>query len=281
MHIAGIQMDVQLGAVEHNIAAIEERLNAAAKNGAQLVAFPECAVTGYCFESFAEARELAEPVPGPATERLSAMCRRAGCHAVVGMIERDAERLFNVAVLIGPGGLVASYRKVHLPYLGLDMFTTPGDQAWAVHNVAGTRIGLSICYDASFPESARALTLLGADLVTLPTNWPPGAETTAEHVINARAVENNIYYMSVNRIGTERGFRFIGHSKIAGPFGNTLAEARHTDEAILYAEINPALARQKHLVRVKGKHEIDRLADRRPEMYELLTQPHSLKRPGR
>ena len=97
---------------------------------------------------------------------------------------------------------------------------------------------------------------------------------------NARAVENNVYFMAVNRVGVERGFRFIGHSKIADPHGNTLAEAPGSEEQILYAEVDPHLARRKHLVRVPGKHEIDRMADRRPEMYGLLTEPHHLQSPG-
>ena len=281
MRVAGVQMDVELGAVTANLSRMEQRLAEAAGQGAKLVVFPECAATGYCFESAAEAREVAEPIPGPITERTSQLCRQHGTHAAFGMVELDGDRLFNAAVLVGPEGVLGSYRKIHLPYLGLDMFTTPGDRLFRVDHVANVRVGMTICYDGSFPESTRSLALLGADLILLPTNWPPGAETTAEYVTNARAVENNVYFMAVNRVGTERGFRFIGHSKIAGPHGNTLAEARGTDEQIIYAEIDPHLARRKHLVRVPGKHEIDRMADRRPEMYGLLTEPHHLRSPGR
>ncbi|MEX2142575.1 MAG: carbon-nitrogen hydrolase family protein [Pirellulales bacterium] len=281
MRIAGVQMDVALGAVAANLGRMEKRLAEAAGQGAKLVVFPECAATGYCFESAAEAREVAEPIPGPITERMSQLCREHGTYTAFGMVELDADRLFNAAVLVGPEGVLGSYRKIHLPYLGLDMFTTPGDRLFRVDHVGNVRVGMTICYDGSFPESTRSLALLGADLILLPTNWPPGAETTAEYVTNARAVENNVYFMAVNRVGTERGFRFIGHSKIAGPHGNTLAEARGTDEQILYAEIDPHLARRKHLVRVPGKHEIDRMADRRPEMYGLLTEPHHLRSPGR
>jgi predicted amidohydrolase len=100
-------------------------------------------------------------------------------------------------------------------------------------------------------------------------------------VINARAIENAVYYIAVNRVGTERGFEFIGRSKIVEPGGQTLVESQSLGEEILYAEIDPAKARRKHIVRVPGKHEIDRLADRRPEMYGLLVQSHHLKSPGR
>jgi 5-aminopentanamidase len=281
MRVAGVQMDVELGAVAANLERMEKRLAEAAGQGAKLVVFPECAATGYCFESAAEAREVAEPIPGPITELISRACHQYGTHAAFGMVELDDDRLFNAAVLVGPEGVLGSYRKIHLPYLGLDMFTTPGDRLFRVDHVGNVRVGMTICYDGSFPESTRSLALLGADLILLPTNWPPGAETTAEYVTNARAIENNVYFMAVNRIGTERGFRFIGHSKIADPYGKTLAEARGTDETILYAEIDPHKARRKHLVRVPGKHEIDRMADRRPEMYGLLTEPHHLRSPGR
>ena len=116
------------------------------------------------------------------------------------------------------------------------------------------------------------MALNGAELIVLPTNWPPGAECTADFVINTRAMENHVYYMAVNRVGTERGFRFIGKSKICNPSGEVLALANHEQEAILYAEIDPALARRKRVIRVPGKHEIDRFADRRPEMYGRITE---------
>jgi len=140
---------------------------------------------------------------------------------------------------------------------------------------------MSICYDSAFPESSRVMTIQGADLIALPTNWPPGAECVAEHVIATRAMENAVYFAAVNRVGTERGFEFIGRSRICAPNGETLAVSTGTDEEILYAEIDPEQARNKRVVRVPGKHAIDRLADRRPEMYGLLVEPHNMKPPGR
>jgi predicted amidohydrolase len=117
--------------------------------------------------------------------------------------------------------------------------------------------------------------------VALPTNWPPGAECIAGHVLNARALENGVYLAAANRVGAERGFVFIGQSRICDPAGRTLAQSDGREETILYADLDPALARQKHIVRVRGRHEIDRMADRRPEMYSQITQPHQLERPGR
>ena len=170
-------------------------------------------------------------------------------HRQARCLPHKATEFSTPACSSGPDGVVGTYRKVHLPFLGVDRFTTPGDQPFAVHEAAGMRIGMNICYDGGFPEPARVLTLLGADLVVLPTNWPPGAECMAGCVVNARAMENNIFYAACDRVGDERGFHFIGQSKIAGPSGQVLAEAAHDREAILYAQIDVAAARQKRIVR--------------------------------
>jgi predicted amidohydrolase len=273
IRIAAVQMDIALGNRPANIERMMLFLRDAAGQGARLVVFPECALTGYCFESLDEARPHAEPIPGPSTERLAAFCRELEVHAIVGMLEADGERLFNACVLLGPGGVEASYRKVHLPFLGVDMFTTPGDRPFAVHAVSKLRLGMSICYDASFPEASRVMALGGADLIALPTNWPPGAESTCQFVVNTRAMENHVYFLACNRVGTERGFRFIGQSKICDPSGTVIAQASADREEILLADIDPALARRKRVIRVPGKHEIDRFRDRRPEMYGPILNP--------
>lgn len=281
MKIAGVQMDVALGEVDANLDKMIGILKETRSQGAELTVFPECAATGYCFESLDEAREFGQPIPGAITKRMSLACAELGGYAVFGMLESEGDRLFNVAVLVGAEGVIGSYRKIHLPFLGIDMFTTYGDRPFAVQAAGTVRVGMNICYDAAFPEAGRALALQGADLIVLPTNWPPGSECVAGSVINARAMENGVYYIAVNRVGTERGFTFIGGSRICDPSGRTLATSTGTSEEILYAEIDPERARRKHVIRVPGKHEIDRMADRRPEMYDILTQPHNLKRPGR
>ena len=177
---------------------------------------------------------------------------------------------------------MGSYRKVHLPFLGIDMFVDPGDRPFAVHDVDGLRVGMHICYDGSFPETARVLTLVGADLLILPTNWPTHSECAAEHMIATRAMENTVYMMAVNRVGEESGFRFIGSSSIADPSGKTLARAGADRRRLIIAEIDPRLARNKHLVRVPGRHEIDRIADRRPAFYGPLVEDRSHRsEPGR
>lgn len=265
--IAAVQMDVQIEQVEANLAAMIERLEVAVANGARLTIFPECSLSGYCFDSRDEALPYAEPIPGPSCERLSEACARLDAFAIMGMLESSENKLFNACVLVGSNGVVASYRKIHLPFLGIDRFTDPGDRPFAVHSARELRVGMNICYDSAFPESARVMALDGADLIALPTNFPPGAECMAAHVANTRAMENNVYYACVNRVGTERGFSFIGQSKVCDPSGRPLAEAAHTNEEILYADIDIQRARTKRIVRVPDKHIIDRFKDRRPEMY--------------
>jgi predicted amidohydrolase len=133
---------------------------------------------------------------------------------------------------------------------------------------------MHICYDGGFPEPARVMSLLGADLLVLPTNWPTHSECAAEHTIPTRALENTVYVIAVNRVGEESGFRFIGTSSIADPGGRILAKAGSDGEELLLADIEPARARQKHLVRVPGRHEINRIADRRPRFYQVIVEPN-------
>jgi predicted amidohydrolase len=271
--IAGVQMDVTLGDKAANLDRIEAFVEQTTKETARLTIFPECAVTGYCFRDLNEAMPHAETIPGPTIERLTRVSKRHQQFIVTGMLEREGDRLFNACVLVGPEGLIASYRKIHLPFLGVDQVTTPGDRPFAVANAGPVRVGLSICYDGAFPEPARIMALQGADLVILPTNWPPRSECAALYLSNARAMENTIYYAAVDRVGEERGVAFIGHSRICAPNGTTLAAADHQDEAVLYADIDVDLARNKRLVRTLGENEVNRIADRRPEMYGLLAAP--------
>jgi predicted amidohydrolase len=276
--IAGVQMDCRLGDTAGNLKAIRARLREAHGQGAKLVVFPECVLTGYCFESKSEAWPFAETIPGPATDVLAGDCRTLGVWAAIGMLETVPAdgALFNACVLIGPDGVVATYRKVHLPFLGVDRFTTPGDRDFAVHDLGGLRLGMTICYDGSFPEAARCLMLRGADLVLLPTNWPTGAMRSAKLLVPARALENQIYYAAVNRVGQERGFNFIGRSQIVDCYGDALAASDDDGPTILYADVDPAKARNKHLVLIPGKYELDRIADRRPDLYAALTKPTSI-----
>ena len=271
--VAGIQCDPQIGRPDHNLEMIATWTEQAQQAGASLVIFPECAVPGYCYDSAEEAMEFAEAVPGPATTALEAIAARLNVHLVVGMLECADDQLYNVAVLIGPNGLIGKYRKIHLPYLGVDRFTAHGRDGFRVYDTSLARIGVNICYDCSFPESSRVMMLAGADIITLPTNWPDsGGCAVPDFVVPTRALENKVYYAAVNRVGTERGIKFIGRSSIVDPSGKVLAVADDTEQMLL-AEIHPSLARNKHIVRVPGEHEVNRLRDRQPDQYGLLVQP--------
>lgn len=273
--LAGIQMDVVFADKGANLARISQWMKTAGEEaGAGMVVVPECAVTGYCFDSKEEALEVAEAADGPACQELVRRCQELNQHLVYGYLETDGEHLFNAINLVGPAGLVGTYRKTHLPYLGVDRFTDRGTDPYQVHQAGDVNVGMLICYDCSFPEPNRILGLAGADVIALPTNWPPGSGCTADYVPNTRALENNVYYMAINRVGTERGFDFIGKSKICDPNGFDLVVAQDEPvEEMLVAEMDPAKARKKRLARVPGKHEIDRFADRRPDLYEPLSRP--------
>ena len=173
-------------------------------------------------------------------------------------------------MLVGPSGIAGSYRKVHLPFLGVDRFLKPGDRPFNVVELPFGKVAINICYDASFPEAARSLKLLGAELIVLPTNWPTGAWRTAEFIINSRACENHVNFAAVNRVGVERGWQFIGRSKVVDYNGDTLAEASRESEQLLSVEVDLQEANNNKIVNVAGSYEIDRLADRRPEFYGLI-----------
>ncbi len=273
--IAGVQMDIKFGEPQANRDKMRAQLEQTVGAGAQLTVFPECTTTGYCFDSRGDALPYCEPADGTSVQQVGQWCRELNTHVVFGYLELDGEQIFNSLALVGPGGVVGRYRKMHLPFLGIDRFTTPATTPPEVFETPLGRIGMNICYDSSFPEAARILTLKGADLIVLPTNWPPTSGLTADLIPNARALENQVYFMSVNRVGKERGFEFIGKSKICDPSGKELAFANHDGEEILYGEIRPERARQKHLVNIPGEHEVHRINDRRPELYDALTKPNA------
>jgi predicted amidohydrolase len=271
MKAAAVQMDVEILAKEHNLNQILRRLREAAAAGAQLAVFPECALTGYCYTSKKEAEPEAEEVPGPSTERIQAAVRELDCTAVVGLLERAGDVIYNSAIVVTPQGIAGTYRKLHLPCLGIDWHTELGDTPFPVFATPHAKIGISICYDCSFPEPGRILKLKGAQILAIPTNWPLGSDTW-QHTPPVRAVENHMHVIACDRVGEERGFRFAGHSQIVNCNGVKLAEAGETEETILYAEIDPAAADQNRVIRQPGKWEFDRIANRRPEMYTALTE---------
>lgn len=265
-------MDVKILDKEGNLARILERLNTAARAGARIIVFPECALTGYGYTSVEEAQPLAERVPGPSTEKIAAAASQLGCTVIVGMLENAEGGVYNAAAIVTPEGVAGTYRKIHLPYIGVDRFLVPGNRPFEVFRSPQGKIGVNICYDCSFPESGRVVKLKGAQLLAIPTNWPAGSDS-CQHTPFVRATENHIFVVAADRVGEERGFRFAGRSHIVDFMGKIHAQAGETEETILYAEVNLPEADESRVARVPGAWEFDRIADRRPEMYSALVEP--------
>jgi predicted amidohydrolase len=271
MKVAAVQMDVKILENGRNLEKILANLEAAAHWGAKLAVFPECALSGYCFTSREEALPAAETVPGPSTEKIAALAAKLDCTAVVGMLERAGDVVYNSAAVIAPGKILGTHRKVHLLCLGIDRYDEPGDKPFPVFATPHAKLGVNICFDCSFPESGRMLKLQGAQLLAIPTNWPTGSDSW-QHTPKVRANENHMHVVAADRVGEERGFRFVGHSQIVDFEGRVLAEAGETEETILYGELDMAAADRNRVVRVPGEYEFDRMAARRPEMYGLITE---------
>lgn len=267
LRLAVVQFEPQLLQPEDNLQAILAWMEQAARQGAELVVFPECSLTGYAL-SAEEAEAIAEAIPGPRTARLVEACRQTKLHIVIGTIERDADGLcYNTAVLLSGAGVGGAYRKTHLPLLGVDRFLAAGDDLPGPFLTAFGPIGMLICYDLRFPEPIRVLALAGAQLVVLPTAWPASATLYPEHMARSRAAENGIFVAAANRIGEERGTRYLGHSLILGPDGQMLAEAGASEAGLLVAEIDLDRAAEKRRIFRPGEYELDLFGDRRPELY--------------
>jgi predicted amidohydrolase len=269
--IAAVQMDPKLMQIEKNLASMVKTAREAARQKADLVVFPECSLTGYVFSSREEALPYAETIPGPSTEELLSTSRELGIHIVFGLLEKEGDKLFNALSFVGPEGFIAGYRKNHLPFLGVDRFVDRG-KSFPVHSTSIGNIGLHICYDVLFPESARVMTLLGAGIIVLSTNFPQGRGEPLNCVIRARAIENKVNLVSSDRVGTERGFSFAGMSNIVNAAGKVLSLASADKEEIIYGGVSLEAARQKHQVFIPGEWEIDNISDRRPEIYGVITQ---------
>ena len=264
--IAAAQMDVAFQKPSINLKKILKLTRTASDNESQLIVFPECALTGYCFESREEAFLFAETIPGPSTEQVQKLCQELGIYAIYGLIEKEESMLFNALAFVGPNGLIGKHRKLHLPHLALDHFVDPGDLPITVFQTPIGNIGMGICYDLKFPEYSRMLALKGADLIVLPTNWPdPGRPIMDPHLARARAIENKVFFLACNRVGGERDYTFPGQSVIFDTRGNDLAQGNEREETI-YASIDLHEARQKVIQRRPGFW-MNYLEDRRPELY--------------
>ena len=277
---AAVQMDITIGDVQGNLTRILDRLEEAVRNGAQLIVFPEAALSGYCFSSLEEVIPYALESWNEALWPFARRCEESGVVGVLGFLggtgepseEKGRVEVGNQALLAGAGRPGSCfYSKTHLPVLGVDRFVTPGSHLGVWDTPAGV-IGPLICYDIRFPEAARVLALQGAEIIVLPTNWPQGAESSPEFLTRTRAWENRIYVIAANRVGVERGRRFIGRSQIVAPSGQILCEAGSDEEKILYADLDLELARQKRIIIEPGEWELDVIGGRRPELYHGIVE---------
>lgn len=274
VRVAGAQIDIRLADKAGNLHKALICCREAAEKGARVVIFPELTLTGYNIHDTDKIPPLAESVPGPATNEIQKICQDLDILVLFGLIEHAGSKFYNSTVLIDPGGVAGNYRKIHLPYLGADRFLTPGNRPFIVSETRYGRLGWIICYDGSFPECARVLALQGAEMVALCTNWPddPDSACSREYVSRARAVENHVYYLAVNRVGEEGGVRFLGRSLFVDCDGSTLAEGSPDQEEIIYADIDLDRARDRRIVFEEGKYEMDRMKQRRPEYYRRICE---------
>ncbi|HEY0866372.1 MAG TPA: carbon-nitrogen hydrolase family protein [Fimbriimonas sp.] len=277
MKIACVQCDVVFGETKANREKAVEAVEQA--SGSDLVVFPEAFLTGYCAGSPEEARAVAIGADNPALTELGRLAADRQIMLAVGFAELDRGALYNAVAFFDEGRPMRLYRKTHLPFLGYDRFASPGGSL-PVFDTSRGKIGILVCFDLRFPEAARVLSLRGAELILLPTNWPEGAEVSADHISIARAAENRVFLAAVNRVGTEGGFRFFGRSKVIHPSGKVLASASDS-ESVFMCEIDLSEARIKRTVYIPGEYETEVFKVRQPLLYGELADPGFLGEPNR
>lgn len=260
--IAGfLQFDPVFGDIKGNVSKVLLMLSG---KQADLVVLPELFNTGYQFISKDEVKDLSEKIPSGFTTRgLIELSKEKNLHIVAGIAERSAGSFYNSAVLTGPAGFIGVYRKTHL-FFEEKLWFSPGDTGFKVWKTPVGNIGVMICFDWFFPESARTLALKGADIIAHPANlvlpYCPDAMPT-------RCLENRVYAVTANRTGSEeRGgkerLEFIGTSEIVSPNGEILYRAERDSEEFGSAEVDIAAARDKNLNSLNNLFE-----DRRKDFY--------------
>ena len=268
LQVALIQ-EINHGQAEDNLTVIESRVGEAAGRGAKLVLLQELHNGAYfCQHESVDEFDLAEPIPGPSTERLGALAKRHGVVLVTSLFERRAAGLYhNTAVVFDADGTTAGkYRKMHIPDdpgFHEKFYFTPGDLGFTPIDTSVGRLGVLVCWDQWYPEAARLMALAGAELLLYPTaiGWDPNDEQAEKDrqrsawILSHRghAVANGVPVLSCNRIGHEQspldaaGIDFWGNSHILGPQGEFLAEAGN-EATILMAEVD--MARSEHVRRI-------------------------------
>ena len=263
IRIGYFQFNVHFGKKAGNLKTI---VNALKDVEADLIVLPELALTGYLFSDRNEAIAAAEdPRRSSSVDTLVNLCRDRRFHLVTGFAERDRERCFNSAVLLGPEGLISTYRKLHLFGTEKQCFD-PGDLPLEVQQVGDVKIGIMICFDWIFPEVARVLAVQGADVLCHCANL---VMSYCQQAMLTRCLENNVFAVTANRYGSDHrpagSIRFTGKSQIVAPMGSLLHRAASQRRELFITEIDPAEARDKSITAVN--HLMD---DRRPRAYGAL-----------
>ena len=253
--VGTVQMSCTKNPLENLNKAIE-RVREAASKGAQIVCLQELFTSLYfCDVEDYENFKLAEPIPGPSTERLSRIAKELGVVIIASLFEKRTEGIYHntTAVLDADGAYLGKYRKMHIPddpsYYEKFYFT-PGDLGYKVFRTKFATIGVLICWDQWYPEGARITSLMGAEILFYPTaiGWATSQdELTNIEQFNAwqtiqrsHSVANGVHVVSVNRVGFEQNgaMRFWGGSFISNPFGRILYQAAHDKEEVHVQEVD-------------------------------------------
>lgn len=274
---AAIQFDPQVGIEnkQSNLAETLRLIGEAADNGANLIVLPELANTGYCFETREEAYLHGENVPdGPTSRAWGNLASERNLYIVGGLVELDGVYIYDTAVLIGPDGFIGKYRKTHL-WDREKLIFTPSIDGFPVFETKIGRIGLLICWDIWFPEVPRILAAQGADIICSANNWvwtpPPlfdnAGNCMASYLTMSASHVNNIPIVAADRVGNERGAKFLGCSLITGINGWPIGEIADPEEdAILYADLDIVASRS---ALIWNSHN-DLARDRRIDLYDPL-----------
>ena len=244
MRVGFVQNNPVFGNIQQSLDRVEELLDG---HSADLFVLPELFATGYQFKDWEESRSFAEQVPGGSTtSALTALAKKTNTFIIAGLAEIDENYVYNSAVITGPNGYIGKYRKIHLFDTEKACFD-PGNLPLKVFDIAGAKVGVMICFDWRFPETARTLALMGADLIAHPSNL---VLTHCPQAMITRCLENRVFAVTADRVGTEDRMgvlKFIGQSQIVDPDGNILVRASETAEEVQTVEIDLEKARDKFL----------------------------------
>lgn len=266
--VALAQISCKRGDKVANIRKIESKVKRARQQGVELIIFPELSLTGYTMRD--QIYELAEIIPGHSTTVLEKIAKKTGTYIVFGMSElseKTQATVYNAAVLVGPNGFIGKYRKMYLPTHSVfeeKRYFRPGYQTGVFETELG-KIGLIICYDIFFPEVSRLTRLKGAQLIVCISASPTTRRTFFETLTAARAIENTAFLAYVNLVGIEDGLQFWGGSRLVGPNGKTLVQAKYDEEDMVVGEINYADIRPTETF-------VPILKDLRPELFDKLKE---------